>query len=73
MYTYAELVRGDLDLDGNFSAADVVLELNKVFLNQSYPALAPAGDVNCDSQFTASDVVLLLNRVFLEAPLPCTD
>lgn len=55
---------GDLNLDSQLSAADVVLELNKVFLNEPYPAPERLGDLNCDTIFSPADVVLILRRVF---------
>ncbi len=65
------VVRGDLNMDRQITAADVVLELNKVFLDESFPAPAAVADVNCDGLFTSSDVVLHLNRTFLGIPFPC--
>jgi len=64
---------GDLNGDGEITVTDVVLELNKVFLNQSFVCPDQAADLNCDATFSPSDVVLLLNRVFLGTPLPCTN
>jgi hypothetical protein len=61
-------VRGDLNGDGILSPADVVLELNCVFLSAGNCALA---DVNCDGQLSPTDVVLELNAVFLSVPLSC--
>jgi len=63
---------GDLNLDSQLSAADVVLELNKVFLNEPYPAPERLGDLNCDTVFSPADVVLLLRLVFLGALPVCT-
>ncbi len=64
--------RGDLNNDGFLTPADVVLELNLVFLGQAPPAGAAEGDVNCDGQPTPADVVLLLNKVFLDSGNLCT-
>ncbi len=64
--------RGDLNNDGFLTPADIVLELNLVFLGQIPPAGAAEGDVNCDSQLTPADVVLLLNKVFLDSGTLCT-
>lgn len=64
-------IPGDLNLDGEISTSDVVLELNKVFLGQAISAPEGAADLNCDNLLTASDVVLLLNRAFLNKPFPC--
>ncbi len=58
------VISGDLNLDSQLTIADVVLELYKVFLNQSYPAPSGAGDLNCDGRFTAADISVLLLKVF---------
>lgn len=68
-----ELILGDVNVDGLLTSADVVLEINKVFLDLPYPAPENIGDVNCDGDFSPADVVLLLNRVFLGTPLPCAE
>ncbi len=65
-------MKGDLNLDGMLSAVDVVLELNAVFLGQSYAAPFESGDGNCDGQLSAADAVLILNATFLGEPFPCT-
>lgn len=64
--------RGDLNNDGFLTPADVVLELNLVFLGQIPPAGAAEGDVNCDGQLAPADVVLLMNKVFLNSGNLCT-
>ncbi|MCI0329672.1 MAG: YCF48-related protein [candidate division Zixibacteria bacterium] len=69
---YAPPTLGDVNWDGNFTSADVVLEINKVFLEEPFPAPAEAGDVNCDSRFSAADVVWLLQAIFMERPFPCS-
>ncbi len=68
---YAPAVLGDLDGDGAPTATDVVLELNKVFLDDPFAAPPEAGDLNCDTVFDSEDVVLLLNGTFLGVPFPC--
>ncbi|MGE5693378.1 MAG: hypothetical protein ACM3YF_06320, partial [Candidatus Zixiibacteriota bacterium] len=65
------LDRGDLNMDGQLTAADVVLELNKVFLDAPYSAPEPVGDMNCDGAFTPADAVSLLQVVYLELPPSC--
>lgn|GEM_PF-5538043 len=64
------LTRGDLNGDGIFTAADIVLELNCVFLSTGNCNLTIA-DLNCDSQLLPTDVVLILSFVFLGSPFPC--
>jgi len=61
---------GDLNGDGMFTPADVVLELNCVFLGTGNCPFNLA-DLNCDGQLTPTDVVLILNFVFLGSPPPC--
>ncbi|HXF49316.1 MAG TPA: hypothetical protein VNL73_07825 [Verrucomicrobiae bacterium] len=58
------MLSGDLNLDSQLTAADVVLELNRVFLEEPYPATPPIGEMTCDGLFTPADVVVLLLRVF---------
>lgn len=63
---------GDLNLDDEHTPADVMLEINKVFLGEPYPAEEEMGDLNCDSLYAPSDVVLLMNRALLGRPFPCS-
>jgi hypothetical protein len=63
--------RGDLNLDGQQTTADVVLELNRVFLGQPYPAPEEFGDMNCDSRFSIADIGLILLTVYLLSPFFC--
>ncbi len=58
------LLSGDLNLDSQFTTADVVLELYKVFLDQPHPAPSGAGDLNCDGRYTPADITILLLKVF---------
>lgn len=62
---------GDLNMDGTISASDVVLEMNKVFLGEDFPAPPEIGDMDCDGQFTPPDAVLILNLTFLGTRPPC--
>ncbi len=64
-------IKGDLNLDAMLTPADVVLELNAVFLGKSFPASYETADVNCDTQLTPADVVLHLNATFMGEPFPC--
>jgi len=66
------VVLGDLNLDSQITSADIVLELNRVFLGQAFLSPELSGDVNCDSAFSPADVVLLLLRVFVQSDFPCT-
>lgn len=62
--------KGDLNHDGSLSPADVVLELNCVFLATGDCDFCFT-DMNCDASITPSDVVILLNATFLGAPIVC--
>ncbi|HXF49845.1 MAG TPA: SBBP repeat-containing protein [Verrucomicrobiae bacterium] len=62
--------KGDINQDGSFSPADVVLELNCIFLS-SGDCSRCFTDLNCDGNLTPSDVVLELNFVFLGINTPC--
>jgi hypothetical protein len=60
---------GDMNSDGVLSSADVVLELNCVFLGLG---CIPCSEINCDGLLTAADVIVTLNWIFLGlAPNPC--
>ncbi len=66
-------LKGDLNGDGNLGPADVVLELNAIFLGMPFPAPFCAADTDCDGfLLNPSDVVLLLNAVFLNTPITCS-
>ena len=62
--------KGDLNRDFSLTPADVVLELNCVFLAEG-ECLLEIADGNCDGSLTPADVVLELNAVFLAAVFPC--
>lgn len=67
---YKYWVPGDVNGDGNLTAADAVLMLNCVFLGTGDCALVFT-DVNCDGALSPADAVSELNLVFLNNPLPC--
>ncbi|MGE5693142.1 MAG: hypothetical protein ACM3YF_05115 [Candidatus Zixiibacteriota bacterium] len=72
IYVMPRAVLGDLNLDGQLTTTDVVLELNSVFLGDSFPAPPASADCNCDGQLSPADVVLLLNATFLGKSFPCS-
>ncbi len=63
--------KGDMNGDQRLTAADVVLMLNCVSLEQGSCDLCFA-DVSCNGFLTSLDVVILLNAVFLEDPIDCS-
>jgi len=63
-------VAGDINNDGAFTPADVVLALNCVF-GGTCPLPNAAYDMNCSTDLTPADIVILLNFVFSATPPPC--
>jgi hypothetical protein len=63
--------KGDLNLDGIVSPADVVLELQCVYLGDTPAAGRGACDVNCDGEITPADVAVFLNYKFITLVWPC--
>jgi hypothetical protein len=64
-------LKGDLNLDGEVRPADVVLELQCVYLGDTPPAGRGACDVNCDGEITPADVAVFLNYKFVTLVWPC--
>ncbi len=64
-------ILGDLNGDGVFSPADVVLQLGCVFLGSGNCTFCFT-DLNCDGNLTPADVVLELSAVFLGTQLNCS-
>jgi len=58
-------LRGDLNRDGVYTSADVVLILNATFLGEVGNIDPLAADVDCNGILTSSDVVREMNFVFL--------
>ncbi|MCI0330580.1 MAG: hypothetical protein L0196_06455 [candidate division Zixibacteria bacterium] len=57
--------RGDMNASGNYSAADIVAEINCVF-SQTGNCYFCYADINCSGNLSAADIVLLIGRVFNE-------
>lgn len=55
--------KGDLNLDGNFTASDVVLQVECIFTGIGN-CTSCILDVNCDGNLSGSDVVSEIYRVF---------
>ncbi len=70
-YSPLPALKGDLNLDGVLTLADVVLMLNFVFNGDPFPAAPSAGDLNCDGAISAADAVLMLQIFFLSVSPPC--
>lgn len=71
IFLIPRVVLGDLNLDGRLTVADVVLELNAVFLSETFPVPFETADGNCDGGLSPADVVLLLNATFMGTPFLC--
>ncbi len=67
-------LKGDLNDDGRLSPADVVIELNYIFLNADVYAGAGipvcVADLNNTGDLSPADIVLLLNGTFLNSGCP---
>lgn len=63
--------KGDFNLDGSLSSADVVELLNSVFLMEMQPSGVYPFDLNCDGARSPADAVWELYAVFLGRPFPC--
>jgi Tol biopolymer transport system component len=59
-------VTGDVNGDGQVTAADIFYLINFLFANGPQPI--NSGDVNGDGQTTAGDVFYLINRLFVAPP-----
>lgn len=70
-YSPLPQIKGDLNLDGVLTLADIVLAINCVFWGEATPAPPSACDFNCDGQLTPADVILILNLYYLGSPPPC--
>jgi hypothetical protein len=66
----ARKLKGDLNGSLDLTPADVVLELNCVFLGEGDCDLS-FSDLNCDGTLSPADVVLELNAVFVDEDFPC--
>ncbi|MCI0330786.1 MAG: PQQ-dependent sugar dehydrogenase [candidate division Zixibacteria bacterium] len=64
-------LKGDLNLDGKMSGADIVTLVACVFSSIPPPAGAAACDLDCSGAPSAADVVLLVNFTFSGSPFPC--
>ncbi|HXF48161.1 MAG TPA: SBBP repeat-containing protein [Verrucomicrobiae bacterium] len=70
-YATLPALKGDLNLDGVLTMADVVLMLNFAFLGDPFAAAPSAGDLNCDGKISPADAVIMLQIFFLSVSPPC--
>jgi hypothetical protein len=62
--------KGDLNLDGVLTSADVVLFSNCLYFEAGDCPLA-LSDLNCDGNLTSGDLTLMLQAVYFDEPFPC--
>jgi hypothetical protein len=66
--------RGDVNVSGTISSADIIYLVNYVFKAGPDPQPVPtAGDVNCSGNITSADIIQLVNYVFKAGPGPCIE
>ncbi|MFQ6031962.1 MAG: dockerin type I repeat-containing protein [Candidatus Zixiibacteriota bacterium] len=63
-------VAGDANGDSVVNGADVVYEINYLFIGGLQPHIFDSGDVNGDEQIDIADVVYLINYLFIGGPSP---
>jgi hypothetical protein len=60
--------RGDFNLNGAITAADIVAVVGQVFRGLPGSLWPAAADFNCDDQVTAADIIGIINHVFKAGP-----
>jgi len=66
------LVKGDINVSGTVTSADIILLVNYVFKSGPEPEpIVEAGDINCNGTITSADIIALVNFVFKSGPAPC--
>jgi hypothetical protein len=72
VWTATETLAGDVNADGNFTAADIIYLVLHSFKGGPPPVIPLHGDVNCDEVITAADIIVMVNFVFKSGPPPCS-
>lgn len=67
----ANLVPGDVTLDGAVNSSDVLHIVSFVFKGGTPTAVGILSDVDCNGSTTASDIIRLVNHVFKGLGSPC--
>jgi hypothetical protein len=65
------LLKADLNTDGQLTAADAVLMVNRLFLGTCLPVPFAAADLNCDGALSAADAVQSLHVIFFGTTSEC--
>ena len=63
-------IAGDANGDSAVNAADVVYQINYLFVNGPPPVFYECGDPNIDCQINSADVAYLINYLFIGGPEP---
>jgi Tol biopolymer transport system component len=63
-------IAGDANGDSAVNAADVVYQINYLFINGPPPIFYECGDPNVDCQINSADVAYLINYLFIGGPSP---
>jgi hypothetical protein len=63
-------IAGDANGDSAVNAADVVYQINYLFVNGPPPVFYECGDPNVDCQINSADVAYLINYLFIGGPSP---
>lgn len=63
---------GDVNVSGNITSADIIVEVNYVFKSGAPPQpCVAAGDTNCSGTITSADIIGLVNYTFKGGAAPC--
>ncbi len=68
-----QVICGDCNGNGVVNEADVICEINYLFIGTSPPEPPCIDDVNCDGQVDMGDVVYKIYYLFLGGPAPCSE
>ncbi len=63
-------IAGDANGDGVVDVADLICEMNYLFVGGSPPEFYECGDPNADCKIDVGDVIYLINYLFIEGPNP---
>jgi hypothetical protein len=70
VYTFINLLAGDVTSDGSVSSADIVGLVNVVFKGAPPPDPASVADVDASCTVTSADIIYIVNYVFKSGPSP---
>jgi len=70
-FRFTLLKLGDANLDNQLTAADIVLLLTFIFVQDPPLSVPEVADLDCSGTYSATDIVLALNAVFSNQSPPC--